>query len=321
MNCKNVNELRIEKKFERLTPTSKEEFEALENVILADGEIHNPIFIWQGQNTIVDGHSRHKILKKHPNLKHTIKEIHFEDWQEVIVWIVEHHVSRKSFTLWQRLEMGLNCEEYWKAKEEAKRNQGTRSDLKSPGDKKLEPIDSDLILAEKAGCKKTTVTMFKKVFKEASEAIKQRCREGDMSIKHAYQSIAKRKPPKEKPEVVVETVGDIFDECEKNQNLDEKSNINIPDPKLVTKRMEAKKVPDGAIWLAINPIDGLIQVFKKNLDQEKGTIHIHVGSYSCKAVSKEGVVTILEAHLIGGGTEDIVRKDDNGFDLEAKKAS
>jgi len=321
MKHENVNELKVEKKFEKLTPISKEEFKALKKVIIADGEIHSPIIVWEGQNIVVDGHSRLKILKKHPKLKYTIMEIPFEDWQDAEVFIVEHHISRKSFTLWQRLEMALRCEEYWQAKEEAKRNQGTRNDLKSLGDKKSEPINTDLILAEKVGCGKTTVTMFKKVFKEAPLPTKQRCREGDMSIKRAYDSLTKKKTPKKKPEVVVKNVSNIFDESEKNQSLDENSNINIPDPKLVTEKMETEKVPDGAIWFAINLVEGLIQVFTKNIDQEKGQILIHIGSYSYKTISNKDGVTILEANLIAGGTEDIVRKDDNDFDSEVKQAS
>ena len=156
MKDKKIDDFRVDTKFERLTPVCDEEFKALENLIMADGEIHSPIIVWQDQNTIVDGHSRLEILRKHPKLSYTVKEIPFADWQEVIVWVVEHHIARKSFTLFQRLEMGLNCEEYWKVKEEAKRKQGKRNDLTSPGDKKLEPIDTDLILAEKVGCGEVT---------------------------------------------------------------------------------------------------------------------------------------------------------------------
>ena len=51
----------------------------------------------------------------------------------------------------------------------------------------------DLIIAQKVGCGKTYVTMFKKVFNEAKEGIKQQCREGAMSIKKAYESLTPKK--------------------------------------------------------------------------------------------------------------------------------
>jgi hypothetical protein len=61
-----------------------------------------------------------------------------------------------------------------------------------------------LILAEKVGCGETTVIQFKKVFKEASDGTKQRCREGDMSIKRAYNSLKAKKPPKKKSKLSIE---------------------------------------------------------------------------------------------------------------------
>lgn len=317
-----IDDLKIDEKFERLTPVSNEEFKALENMIVDDGEMHTPIIVWQGQNIIVDGHSRLKILEKHPTLPFTIKEIPFQDWQEVIVWIVEHHIARKSFTLWQRLEMALNCEEYWKAKEESKRNQGARNDLKLPGDKKLKPIDIDLILAEKIGCGKTTVTMFKKVFEKGSEATKQKCREGDMSIKRAYDNLTEKKPAKKKSKMIIENEKiNILSECEKNQTISDSSNISIPDPKPIAKQMAQSKVPDEIMWFAINPVDQVIQIFMKKHDSDKGNNHIYINSFSFKTVSHEGAMSILEVQHIGGAAEEITQKDDRGFDSEQKKAS
>ena len=322
-----IEDLKTDEKFERLTPASKEEFKALEKMIVADGELHSPIIVWQGQNIVVDGHSCLEILKKHPELPYTIKEIPFEDWQEVIVWIVEHHIARKSFTLWKRLEMALNCEEYWKSKEEAKRNQGTRNDLTAPGAEKSEPINTNLILAEKVGCGETTVIQFKKVFKEASEDIKQRCKDGDMSITRAHTNLTKKKSPKKtspktKPELSIEVEKiNILAECEKNQTVSGGGNINIPDPTPIAEQMGKPNIPDEVVWFAINPIEQMIQIFMKKHDSDKGKNHIHVNSFSFKTVSTEDGVSILEVQHIGGATEEFAQKDEKGFDSEQKKAS
>jgi hypothetical protein len=88
-----------------------------------------------------------------------------------------------------------------------------------------------LILAEKVGCGETTVTMFKKVCDEASEGTKQRCREGDMSIKRAYESLTPKKPSKKDAETVVENEKiNILEDCEKNQTLGDNGNTNIREP-------------------------------------------------------------------------------------------
>jgi len=320
---KKLEELNVDTKFERLTPASNEEFKALEKMIVADGEIHSPIIVWKDKNIVVDGHSRRKILSKHPKLKYTIKEISFGGWQDVIVWIVEHHIARKSFTLWQRLEMALNCEGYWKAKAEAKRNQGTRNDLTAPGAEKSKPINTNLILAEKVGCGETTVIQFKKVFEEASDGIKQRCKDGDMSIKRAHTSLIAKKSPKKKPETVIDSEEiDILDECEKNQTVADDSNINIPDPAPIAKQMTEPKVADEVMWIAINPVDQWMQIFKKKHDADKGINHIHVNSFSFTTIpQEEGAVSILEVKHIGGATEEFEQKDEKGFESEQKKAS
>ena len=168
--------------------------------------------------------------------------------------------------------------------------------------------------------------MFKKVFNKASEGKKQRCREGDMSIKSAYNSLTPKKAAKKKPDIVIDTTsGQIFDECEKNQNIgktdNSQSKINIPDPAPMANEITMADVPDGSIWLVLNPMERLVQVVKKTPDKEKGEVLVKINSYSCKTVSRKDGLTIFEAHHIDGGTEQLTRKDDSGFDLEQKKAS
>ena len=317
-----IEDVKIDERFERLTPVSKEEHKALENLIVADGEIHTPIIVWKDQKTLVDGHSRRDIQKKHPDLPYTIKEIEFQDWQEVIVWIVEHHIARKSFSLWQKLEMAMTCVDYWEAKAQAKRNKGARNDLKTPGVKKSKPIDTTAILAEKVGCGTTTVTQFLKVFRQRSEGLKQRCREGDMSIKSASKSLEPKNPPKKKPETTVENEKiDILAECEKNQTVSDKNNVTIPDPNPIAQQMTQPKIPDETMWFAINPVEQMMQIFMKKHDTDTGNNHIHVNSFIFKTVSTEDGRSILHVEHIGGSTEDITQKDDGDFDSEEKKAS
>ena len=55
-------ELRIDPEFEsKIPPLSAEEFRQLEENILSDGIVINPIIVWNG--VIVDGHNRFHILE------------------------------------------------------------------------------------------------------------------------------------------------------------------------------------------------------------------------------------------------------------------
>ena len=76
-------EMKIDPEFEtRIPPLTEDEFRNLEENILAAGEIYSPIIVWNG--TIVDGHNRYRILKKHPELKYSVKEISFNDRGEAL---------------------------------------------------------------------------------------------------------------------------------------------------------------------------------------------------------------------------------------------
>ena len=54
-------ELRIDREFEsKIPPLTTEEFRQLEENILTDGVVINPIIVWNG--VIVDGHNRYRTI-------------------------------------------------------------------------------------------------------------------------------------------------------------------------------------------------------------------------------------------------------------------
>ena len=79
-------ELKIDPEFvDKIPPLTAEEFQQLENNILADGLVINPIITWNG--VIVDGHNRYHIVSKHPHIQFTTCEKAFVDRYEAIAWI------------------------------------------------------------------------------------------------------------------------------------------------------------------------------------------------------------------------------------------
>ena len=184
-------ELITHNRYEELIPKTKEEVKALERVIIDDGNIYNPIIVWKGKDIIIDGNLRWKIYQSHKKqLPYPpIKEIDFKDWQEALIWSIEHHISRKSLSLWQKLELAMTCENYWIAKVLAQEAKGARTDLRSVTDRKLKSTQVNEIVAKKVGCGRTTVMEFKKVYDSPNYANK--CRNGEMSISAAYAHIIK----------------------------------------------------------------------------------------------------------------------------------
>lgn len=87
--------LQINPKFEQIIPPlTADEFAQLEENILKLGKITDPIQVWNG--VIIDGHHRHKILKKHPEIEYSTMEMPFECEAEAIAWICCAQLGRRN---------------------------------------------------------------------------------------------------------------------------------------------------------------------------------------------------------------------------------
>lgn len=94
-------ELRIDPEFrDKIPPLTKEEFEQLRENILADGEVYEPIAVWNG--TVIDGHNRWKIIQEHPEIPYRTKEMDFPDKWAAFDWMYKKQLGRRNLTDEQR---------------------------------------------------------------------------------------------------------------------------------------------------------------------------------------------------------------------------
>ena len=80
----------------KIPPLREEEMKQLEENILADGVVINPLIVWNG--VIVDGHNRYHILRKHPEIQFTTYEKQFPDRYAAISWICKNQLGRRNLT-------------------------------------------------------------------------------------------------------------------------------------------------------------------------------------------------------------------------------
>ena len=80
----------------KIPPLREEELKQLEENILADGVVINPLIVWDG--VIVDGHNRYRILQKHPEIQFTTYEKQFPDRYAAIAWICKNQLGRRNLT-------------------------------------------------------------------------------------------------------------------------------------------------------------------------------------------------------------------------------
>lgn len=94
-------ELIIDSEFKNLIPPMKlEEFQGLKESIVNNGyDILYPIVIWN--NIIIDGHNRYSICREF-NIKFSVSEKNFDDRFEVMNWIINNQLNRRSMTNEQR---------------------------------------------------------------------------------------------------------------------------------------------------------------------------------------------------------------------------
>ena len=94
-------QLRIDPEFEsRIPPLTDDEFEQLEENILADGIIISPIIVWG--DVIIDGHNRFRIVEKHPHIEFTTCERDFNDRNEALAWICKNQLGQRNLTFQQK---------------------------------------------------------------------------------------------------------------------------------------------------------------------------------------------------------------------------
>ena len=68
--------LKIDPEFQgKIPPLNAEEEHILEQNMIQERRLLNPLIIWNGY--ILDGHSRYRILKNHPEIAFEVKEIQF----------------------------------------------------------------------------------------------------------------------------------------------------------------------------------------------------------------------------------------------------
>lgn len=172
-----------------IPPLSDDEFKRLEKSILAEG-VRDPIITWNG--TIIDGHNRYTVCQKH-GIKFNTAPRKFASRDAAKIWIIENQFGRRNLSKYDRSVLALQLEPLYAA--EAKRRQGTRTDLvqnSAPSSDTGKTVEK---LAKLAGTSRDTIRKVKVIEAEAAKgnqtAIDARdaVKDGKKSIHAAYTEV------------------------------------------------------------------------------------------------------------------------------------
>ena len=92
-----LSQLKIDPEFQsKIPPLQFEEEQQLEQNIIAEGRLLNPIITWNGY--ILDGHTRYRILKRHGFIKFEVEEIQLANKYEALAWICKNQLGRRNLS-------------------------------------------------------------------------------------------------------------------------------------------------------------------------------------------------------------------------------
>lgn len=181
--------MQIDEELKNLIPKlSEEELKQLEENIIKEG-CREPIIIWN--DTIIDGHNRYEICKRN-NIEFKTINKEFLDKEEAKKWIIENQFGRRNLSLYDKSVLALKLENVVKKK--AKENQVIAGNNFGKGcqisdnaiENKITPIDTKKEIAQIAGTSHDTIARVKKIEEKAPEEVKEKVKNGEMSINQAY---------------------------------------------------------------------------------------------------------------------------------------
>ena len=92
-----LSQLKIDPEFQgQINPPTADEEQQLEQNILEERRLLNPIITWNGY--IVDGHTRYRILNRHQFIKFEVIEKDFANRFEALAWICKNQLGRRNLT-------------------------------------------------------------------------------------------------------------------------------------------------------------------------------------------------------------------------------
>ena len=187
---------------ELIPPLSAEERELLEVSIKAEG-CRDALVIWQGKNTLLDGHNRYEICLEH-GIDFNTHEIPLADHDGAKDWIIRNQFARRNLTAFQRAELALKLEPLIAVRGKKKQKEAGGAVVQ----KSVEPpVNAQKELAKVAGVSHDTIHKVKVIAEKAPEDIKAKLRRGEpgASVNSVYQNIVREEAKQKRAEQLKDT--------------------------------------------------------------------------------------------------------------------
>ena len=264
-----MTEIKIDPEFKNLIPPlTDEEYDGLRDSLLSEG-CRDALVLWN--DTLVDGHNRYEICKKHGIPFKTIQK-NFDSREDAILWMMQNQLSRRNLIAYQRSVIALEMKK--RLAEKAKKRQGMRTDLMDFVPNLAQSKTRDEV-AKLAGVSHGTISKVEKIEAMATPEMKEQLRSGNLSIDKAFNAVrleAKKKEILQAEQSIVEQA------TEENKPIlhigngigfvpDTKYDLLLTDPPYST---DVDNIDDFVGSWLFNALDGV---------KDTGFAYIFIGAY------------------------------------------
>ena len=249
----------IDKEFESLIPPlSPEEFQQLEENCLRDG-IRDALIVWEqdGNDILIDGHNRFRIVGKHPTIQFNIKRMQFADRDEARLWIIRNQLGRRNIHDLDRAALLEEEEKIVASKANARMNAGIKADPKEKFPKGKQTRD---IMGAKMGVSGKQYEKLKTINKKASPEVKQQIRDGKKSVNGAFNEIKEQ----ERKQIDMSAKAHLEKAEERHKDFAESKTVSIAD--VAQDRKDSAEIARGKYNEIYNAIKRILFIGASNFD-------------------------------------------------------
>ena len=164
-------------------PLTDIEYAALERSLLAEG-CRDALVLWQ--DTLIDGHNRYEICRKHNIEFRTVQNNSFASIEDVMLWMIDNHLARRSVSDFQRGLLALRKKEIVTARMAQK--MAEEPPEPSPDDidsRPPPPWNTREEVAKAARVSSNTISQIERIQKAATPQLVEAVRTGAISINAA----------------------------------------------------------------------------------------------------------------------------------------
>ena len=164
-------------------PLTDIEYAALERSLLAEG-CRDALVLWR--DTLIDGHNRYEICQKHGIPFRTVHNNNFASIDDVMLWMIDNHLARRSVSDFQRGVLALKKKEIVTSRlaeelaKEPPKPEADDMDSRPPP-----PWNTREEVAKAARVSANTISQIERIQKAATPELREAVRTGAISINAA----------------------------------------------------------------------------------------------------------------------------------------